>query len=117
MLSCYEPKFIEKKSFGKVVFHFFFDQLTRNKNRLLGRHFETVQHYIFFPYRIMIVYSAYIYGANFSAKFRWKMVFYGWVPRNPLWEPTGVKVERVCKTREEEEENTITFRLKCIVIT
>ena len=27
-------------------------------------------------------------------------------------------VERVCKTREEgeEEENTITFRLKCIVI-
>ena len=25
-------------------------------------------------------------------------------------------VKRVCKTLEEEEENTITFRLKCIVI-
>ena len=25
-------------------------------------------------------------------------------------------IEMVCKTREEEEENTITFRLKCIVI-
>ena len=30
----------------------------------------------------------------------------------------GRTVERVCKTREEEEEeeNTITFRLKCIVL-
>ena len=28
----------------------------------------------------------------------------------------NITIERVCKTREEEEENTVTFRLKCIVI-
>ena len=40
-----------KKSFGKVVFQILAEiEMTRNENRLFGRHFETVQiFYIFFP--------------------------------------------------------------------
>ena len=63
--------------------------MTRNKNRLLGRHFVTEQHFFF---RIMIVYDPYIYGANLIAKFLWKSGFLRGVPWNPPWAPTGVKV-------------------------
>ena len=40
-----------KNSFRKVVFQIFVEiEMTRNENRLFGRHFETVQiFYIFFP--------------------------------------------------------------------
>ena len=35
-----------KNSFGKVVFQILAKiEMTRNKNRLCGRHFETVQHF------------------------------------------------------------------------
>ena len=35
-----------KKSFGKVVFQILAKiEMTRNKNRLFGRNFETVQHF------------------------------------------------------------------------
>ena len=44
-------------------------EMTRNKKRLFGRHFETVQHFNFFFCRIVIFYDPYIYGANFIAKF------------------------------------------------
>ena len=38
-----------KNSFGKVVFQNLAKiEMTRNKNRLFGRHFETVQHFFFF---------------------------------------------------------------------
>ena len=38
-----------KNSFGKVVFQILAKiEMTRNKNRLFGRHFETVQHLQFF---------------------------------------------------------------------
>ena len=38
-----------KNSFGKVVFQNLAQiEMTRNKNRLFGRHFETVQQLIFF---------------------------------------------------------------------
>ena len=50
-------------------------EMTRNKNRLFGRHFETVQHFKFFFCRIVIFYDPYIYGANFIAKFRWESGF------------------------------------------
>ena len=50
-------------------------EMTRNKNRLFGRHFETVQHLKFFFCRIVIFYDPYIYGANFIAKFRWENGF------------------------------------------
>ena len=48
MLSYYEPKFIEKwiwESGFPIVAKF---EMTQNKNRLFNRHFETVQHSIFF---------------------------------------------------------------------
>ena len=38
-----------KNSFGKVVFQILAKiEMTRNRNRLFGRHFETVQHFQFF---------------------------------------------------------------------
>ena len=44
MFSYFEPNFIEK-FFGKVFFQILAKiEMTRNKNRLFGRHFETVQH-------------------------------------------------------------------------
>ena len=67
-----------KNSFGKVVFQILAKiEMTRNKNRLFGRHFETVQYFQFFfvLVRIVIFYSPYIYGANFIAKFDWESGF------------------------------------------
>ena len=65
-----------KNSFGKVVFQILAKiEMTRNKNRLFGRHFETVQHFHIFFSRIVIFYSPYIYGANFIAKLWWESGF------------------------------------------
>ena len=61
--------------FGKVVFQILAKiEMTQNKNRLFGRHFETVQHFQFFLQN-WDFYSPYIYGANFIAKFRWESGF------------------------------------------
>ena len=65
-----------QNSFGKVVFQILAKiEMTRNKNWLFGRHFETVQHFQFFFCRIVIFYSPYIYGANFIPKFGWESCF------------------------------------------
>ena len=67
-----------KNSFEKVVFQILAKiEVTPNKNRLFGRHLETVQHFqfFFFFYRIVIFFSPYIYGANFIAKFGWESGF------------------------------------------
>ena len=65
-----------KNSFGKGVFQILAKiEMTRNKNRLFGHHFETEQHFQIFFSRIVIFYSPYIYGANFIAKFRWESGF------------------------------------------
>ena len=66
-----------KNSFGKVVFQILAKiEMMRNKNRLFcGHHFETVEHFHFFFWRIVIFYSPYIYGANFIAKFGWESGF------------------------------------------
>ena len=66
-----------KNSFGKVVFPFLAKiKMTQNKNRLFGRHFETVQHFQFFFFaELWFFYSPYIYGANFIAKFGWESGF------------------------------------------
>ena len=65
-----------KNSFEKVVFQILAKiEMTGNKNRLFGLHFETVQHFQFFFCRIVIFYSPYIYGANFVAKFGWESGF------------------------------------------
>ena len=63
-------------SYGKVVFQILAKiEMMRNKNRLFGRDFETVQHFYFFFCRIVIFYSPYIYGPNFIAKFGWESGF------------------------------------------
>ena len=66
-----------KNSFGKVVFQILAKiEMTGNRNRLFGRHFKTVQHFhFFFLQNCDFLYSPYIYGANFIAKFGWKSVF------------------------------------------
>ena len=63
-----------KNSFGKVVFQILVKiEMTRNINRLFGRHFETVQHFQNFFAELCFLLS--IYGANFFAKFRWESGF------------------------------------------
>ena len=48
MFSYFEPNFIEK-FLWEVVFQISAKiEMTRNKNRLFGHHFETVQHFQFF---------------------------------------------------------------------
>ena len=66
-------------------------EMTQNKSPLSGDHFETVQHFWFF-FRIVIVYSVYIYGVNFIAKFRWESGFLRLSPWDPPWALTGLKV-------------------------
>ena len=77
MFSYFEPNFIDKFLWKSGFFQILVKiEMTRNKIRLLGRHFETVQHFhFFFLYRIVNFYSPYIYGANFIAKFRWESGF------------------------------------------
>ena len=75
-----------RNSFGKVVFQILVKiEMTRNKNRLFGGHFETVQYFHFYLFiylfiyfffsRIVIFYNPYIYGANFIARFGWESGF------------------------------------------
>ena len=65
--------------------------MTQIKNRLFGRHFETVQNFkMCFP--DFFLYSAYIYGANFIAKFRWESGFLRGGSMEPPWALTGVTV-------------------------
>ena len=65
-----------KNSFGKVVFQILAKiEMMRNKSRLFGRHFETVQHFQIFFAELWLFYSPYIYGANFIAKFGWESGF------------------------------------------
>ena len=77
MYSC-SPTFCQislKNSFGKAVFQILAKiEMTRNKNWLFGRHFETVQHFQLFC-RIVIFYSPYMHGANLIAKFHWESGF------------------------------------------
>ena len=85
-----------KNSFGKVVFQILAKiEMTRNKNQLFGRHFETVQYFTILFCKIVIFYSPYIYGANFIAKFPWESDFLRRGSMEPPWAPTGVKVTLV----------------------
>ena len=78
-----------ENSFRKVVFQILAKiETTRNKNRLFGRHFETVQHFTIFS-GIMVSNSVYIYGANFITKFQWESGFLGGVPS-----PLGTNVSK-----------------------
>ena len=81
-----------KNSFGKVVFQILAKiEMTRNKNWLFGRHFETVQHFRFFCaelwFFIVHTYMVQISLQNSAGK----VVFYAWVPRNPPLGTNGSK--------------------------
>ena len=50
-------------------------EMTRNENRLFGRHFETVQIFFYFFSWNMVVISVYTYGVKIIKKFRWESGF------------------------------------------
>ena len=91
MFSYFEPNFIEKFLPESVFSNFAKIEMTQNKNRLFGRHFETVQHFtIFSPelwFLIVYTYMVQISLPNFGGK----VISLG-VPWNPPWAPTGIKV-------------------------
>ena len=56
-----------KNSFGLVVFQILAKiEMTRNKNRLFGRHFETVQHFHFFFFAELWIFIAHTYMVQIS---------------------------------------------------
>ena len=95
-----------KKSFAKKVFQVLAKIEIKknnnfwNKNRLFGPHFETVQHFQFFFFFFFFFFFAELWFftvhtymvQNSLQNSAGKVFFYGWVPRNPPWAPTGVKV-------------------------
>ena len=68
--SSYLSQISLKNFFGKVVFQILAQiEMTRNENRLFGRHFETVQiFYIFFPE--IWLWLVYTYGVKIIKKIR-----------------------------------------------
>ena len=81
-----------KNSYGKVVFQILAKiEMTRNKNRLFGRHFEMVQHFQFFFAELWFL-IAHTYMVQISLQNSGgKVVFYTWVPRNPPLGTNGSK--------------------------
>ena len=69
-----------KNSFGKVVFQNLAKiEMTRNKNRLFGRHFETVKHFWFFFAELwFFIARAYMVQISLQNSGR-KVVFWGGV--------------------------------------
>ena len=67
--------------------------MTRNENRLFGRHFETVQIFYFFFWN-MVVISVYTYGVKIIKKIpvgKWFSLGGGGVPWNPRYALTEVR--------------------------
>ena len=61
-----------KSSFGNVICQILAKiEMTRNKNRLFGRHFEPIEQFIFFTELWFLIVLT-LYGANFIANFRWE---------------------------------------------
>ena len=73
-----------KNSFGEMVFQNLAKiKMTRNKNRLFGRHFETVQHFeIFFAELWFFMTRTYMVQISLQNS-GGKVVFSGGVPWNP----------------------------------
>ena len=81
-----------QNSFGKVVFQILAKiKMTRIKNRLFGRHFETVQHFQnFFAELWFLIVHTYMVQISLQNS-DGKEVFYAWVPRNPPLGTNGSK--------------------------
>ena len=90
MFSYFEPNFIEKFLWESVFFFFFFFffqilakiETTQTKNRLFGRHFETVQHFIFPPELWFLIVHTYMVQISLQNS-DGKVVFWG-VHETPL---------------------------------
>ena len=82
-----------KNSFGKMAFQKLAKiEMTRNKNRLFGRHFETVQHFkIFFAELWFFMTRTYMVQISLQNS-GGKVVFSGGFHGTPPWALTGVKV-------------------------
>ena len=91
MFSYFEPNFIEKylwKSGFQILAKI---EMMRNKNRLFGCHFETVQYFQFFFAELwFFIVHTYMVQISLQNSAR-KVVFYSWVPRNPLLGTNGSK--------------------------
>ena len=82
--SYFEPNFIEKFLWESGFSNFGQIEMTRNKNRLFGRHFKTVQHFHFLFFSELLTFIVHTYMVQISLQNSGgKVVFYGWVPRNP----------------------------------
>ena len=80
-----------KSSFGKVVFQILAEiEMTRNENRLFGRHFETVQIFYIFSWNVVLI-SVYTYGVKIIKKFRWESGFLGGFHGTPRYALTEVR--------------------------
>ena len=67
-------------------------EMTRNKNRLFGRHFETVQHLNFFFFAELWLFMTRTYMVQISLQNSGgKVVFSGGVPWNPPLGTNGSK--------------------------
>ena len=76
MFSYFEPNFIEKFLWESGFSNFGQIEMTRNKNRLFGRHLKRYNIFIFFFFwGIVIFYSPYVYGASLIAEFGWESGF------------------------------------------
>ena len=82
MFFYFESTFIEK--FLRLVFQIL-AQIEMKRNKKIGHLAAILKWYNILKFLLQNYdfYSAYIYGANFIATFRWKVVFCGWVPRTP----------------------------------
>ena len=68
--------------------------MTRNKNRLFGRHFETVQYFIYLFFFLQNY--DFLWPVHIWCKFQCKILVEKWFSQGgsmePPWAPTGVKV-------------------------
>ena len=72
-----------QNSFGKVVFQILAEiEMTRNENRLFGRHLKQYKYFIFFSWNMAVI-KVYTYGVKIIEKFRWESGFLWGVPWNP----------------------------------
>ena len=93
MFSYFEPNFIEKFLWESVFFQILAKiEMTRNKNRLFGRHFETVQHFQFFLQNCdLFIVHTYMVQISLQNSVG-KVVFYGWGPIEPPLGTNGSKM-------------------------
>ena len=72
MLSYYDLKFIKSVFSSSSIFQIFTKfEMTRAKDRLCGRHFETVFFSLFFFYLNMVVFNVSICSVVLITKFHW----------------------------------------------